>query len=115
MCKKSTWARKFDDINYTKLTVESGDKTYKKEYTREQINGKINGDDLLKDKSKIKKAGGANVWIYHDGSKEDKDIGEIDKAIEENRQKKIKEREALLPASDAFDGRMSKLREMRLQ
>lgn len=33
----------------------------------------------------MKKLGGANIWIYHDGSKEDKNIGEIDKAIEENR------------------------------
>lgn len=71
MTLKSAWARSFEGINYHLLIVESNDKKYRKEYTKDQIHGKLNTDELLKDKSKIKKAGGANIWIHHDGSKDD--------------------------------------------
>jgi len=88
-CSTKAWARKFDEFNYSKLTVTSGDKTYNKVYTSEEIKGKIATDDLIKDKAKLKKLGGANIYIYHDASKEDKLIDDIDKTIAENKQKKI--------------------------
>jgi hypothetical protein len=106
MTKKSAWARKFDDINYHGVLVESIDKSYRAEYTRDQIHGKLNTDDLLKEKAKIKKAGGVNIYIYHDAAKDDSNMSEIEKVIEEDRQRKIKEREALRPAQQAFDKKM---------
>jgi len=81
MTKTSAWARKFDDINYQKVTIESIDKSYKKEYERSQIHGKLNTDDLLKDKAKIKKAGGCNIWIHHDAKQDDSNMSEIEKVI----------------------------------
>lgn len=114
LCSTKAWARKFDEINFSTLTVTSGDKTYTKEYTREEINGKIATDPLLKDKSKMKKSGGANVFIYHDQSKEDKYIDKIDKSIQENKQKKIKEREALEPATEVFEAHLATLKEKRM-
>lgn len=42
------------------------------------MNGQINTEPLLKDKSKLKKLGGASVYIYHDQSKEDKHFDEIE-------------------------------------
>jgi hypothetical protein len=45
-----------------------------------------------------KKVGGVNVYIYHDAAKDDSNMSEIEKVIEEDRQRKIKEREALRPA-----------------
>jgi hypothetical protein len=107
MTKKSAWARKFDDINYQSLVVESIDKSYKKEYTRDQIHGKLNTDDLLKDKAKIKKAGGCNVYIHHDAAKDDSNMSEIEKVIQEDIQRKINEREALKPAREAFETKMA--------
>lgn len=89
MTKKTAWARKFDTINYHAIVVESIDKKYKKEYTRDEIHGKLNTDELLKDKAKIKKAGGVNIYIHHDSAKDDDDVSENLKAIAKDRERKL--------------------------
>lgn len=60
----------------------------------------------MKDKSKIKKAGGVNVYIHHDAAQDDSNMSEMEKSIEADRQKKINEIEALKPAQHAFNKKM---------
>merc|ERR1712166_1578016 len=63
---KNAWATKFDNVPFGKVKIESGEKfkaPYSKEYTKEEIFGKLASDPLLSDADKMKSLNGANVFI----------------------------------------------------
>lgn len=63
---KKAWAIKFDNMPFKKVKIESVKKQpdpYSKEYTKEEITGKLGIDSLLSDADKIKSMGGANIFI----------------------------------------------------
>jgi len=43
------WAVKFDDIKFTHIKVEGKNKSFSKEYTKENLFGKMKEDEYLKD------------------------------------------------------------------
>ena len=47
----------------THFKVESKDKTYIKEYAKDELIGKMHEDELLNDNARIKECGGASVFI----------------------------------------------------
>ena len=53
----------FKDFDFSKFKIESIDKSYCKVYQKDQLLGKIRGEVLLRDKKRIKKSGGARVFI----------------------------------------------------
>ena len=63
--QKEAFGIKFDDIEFYDMKVESVDKTYVREYTKDQLVGNMKDDELFNDHSKLKDLGGANVYISY--------------------------------------------------
>ena len=59
----TAWAINFADISSFVYKVESVDKTYSKEYKKSELVGKMHQEEFLRDKARIMKRGGANVYI----------------------------------------------------
>ena len=61
----SAWAVKFGgfDFNFTHFKVESKDKSYLREYLKDDLMGKMQEDELLRDNARIKDCGGVSVYI----------------------------------------------------
>jgi len=61
----SSWAVKFNgfDFNFTHFKIESKDKSYCREYFKDDLIGKMQEDELLRDNLKIKDCGGVSVYI----------------------------------------------------
>lgn len=63
---KKAWAIKFENIPFKKVKIESKEQfknPYSKEYTKEEIAGKLGDDALLADPEKMKALGGAKIFI----------------------------------------------------
>lgn len=63
---KVAWAKKFEGIDFKKVKICSGEKfknPYSREYTKEEIVGKLSSDPFLADNEKIKSMGGADIFI----------------------------------------------------
>ena len=50
---EGAWAIVFNEMEFNKLKVESYDQVYTKEYTKEELMGKLQEEEFLKDKAKI--------------------------------------------------------------
>jgi len=63
--QKKSFGISFDQYEFVDMKVESVDKTYVREYTKDQLVGKMKQDQLLNDHERLKKVGGANVYISY--------------------------------------------------
>jgi len=77
---KSCWAIKFKNIPFDTVKVESEDKTYCRIYLKEAFVGKMQEDELLKNKHLLHTSDGATIHIV--------DRGRVFRAINEANDKK---------------------------
>ena len=64
----TAWAVKFDELDFEKMKIESGDKSYSREYTKSEVEGVACKDiEFLGNPERIKECGGASVSIYTNG------------------------------------------------
>jgi len=59
------WAINFDKLEFEKLKVESADKTYSREYGKNELDGTACKDiEFLGEVDRIKECGGVNVYLW---------------------------------------------------
>ena len=61
--KNKAWSIKYDDLEYTHIKVESGDKSFSKIYPKEEIQNGLSDIELLSDKNKMKEVNGVNIYV----------------------------------------------------